>query len=255
MKTVALALQKGGVGKSSLSMALAGELAATYGQTVIIDGDPQGNITGQLHPNIEGKELADLLFDIAEGKAPDLKNAVCKTSFPNLSIIPTAGLDGRLRLYSETLASGNPWAVDDLVKELAAWGFKYCIIDTSPSFSPLEKSILLATDECLTPVMGDVYGQDGLTIFSENLQQLRKSQRSERPRYSRIIFNAYDKRITGHERILETLKSGADGMELYCFPTDPIYRRAQDSNTVIQALTGAKEATRAELSRLAKSIY
>jgi chromosome partitioning protein len=255
MKTITLALQKGGVGKSSLSMALAGELATAYGSTVIIDGDPQGNITGQLYPNIDNKELADLLFDIADGKAPDLQTAVQKTSFPNLSIVPTAGLDGRLRLYSETLASSNPWAMDDLAKELATWGFKYCIIDTSPAFGPLEKSILLAADECLTPVMGDVYGQDGLQIFAENLKQLRKSQRAEKPHYNRIIFNAYDKRITGHERILETLRTNAEGMELYCFPTDPIYRRAQDASTVIQSLPGAKEATRAELSRLAKSIY
>ena len=76
MKTLCLALQKGGVGKSTLSLALAGELAATYGPTVLIDGDPQGNITGQLLPNIDDKELADLLFDIAEGKDPDLKAAV-----------------------------------------------------------------------------------------------------------------------------------------------------------------------------------
>ena len=255
MKTICLALQKGGVGKSSLSMALAGELAQTYGPTILIDGDPQGNITGQLYPNIENKELADLLFDIAEGREPDLKNAVCKTSFPNLSIIPTAGLEGRLRLYAETLAASNPWAIDDLVKALASWGFKYCVIDTSPAFGPLEKSALLAADECLTPLMGDVYGQDGLTIFAENLKQLRKSQRAVKPHYNRLIFNAFDRRITSHTRIIETLKSGAEGMELYCFPTDPIYRRAQDGSTVIQALSGAKEETKIELSRLAKAIY
>jgi chromosome partitioning protein len=254
MKTICLALQKGGVGKSSLSMALAGELAETYGPTILLDGDPQGNITGQLYPNIENKELADLLFDIAEGKEPDLISAVRKISFPNLSIIPTAGLDGRLRLYSETLAAANPWAMDDLVKALALWGFKYCIIDTSPAFGPLEKSALLAADECLTPLMGDVYGQDGLTIFSENLKQLRKSQRAKKPNYSKIIFNAYDKRITSHGRIIDDLKS-AIGMEVYCFPTDPIYRRAQDKQTVIQGLKSAKAETKVELSRLAKSIY
>ncbi|MCL2831568.1 MAG: ParA family protein [Treponema sp.] len=255
MKTVCFSLQKGGVGKSSLSMALAGELAVTYGPTVLIDGDPQGNITGQLYPIIENKELADLLFDIAEGKAPNLKEAVHKTSFPNLSIIQTAGLDGRLRLYSETLANSNPWAMDELIKELVSWGFKYCVIDTSPAFGPLEQSILLSVDECLTPLMGDVYGQDGLQIFAENLKQLRKRQRSEKPHYNRIIFNAYDKRISSHDRILDALKLNAEGMQLYCFPTDPVYRRAQDASTVIQALSGAKEATRAELSRLAKSIY
>jgi chromosome partitioning protein len=254
MKTLCLALQKGGCGKSSLSMALAGELAQTFGPTILIDCDPQGNTSGQLHPIIE-TELADLLFAIAEGKAPDLKNAVCKTSFPNLSIIPTLGLDGRLRLYSETLASGNPWAMDDLIKAVAEWGFKYCIIDTSPAFGPLEKSALLAADETLTPLMGDVYGQDGLTIFAENLKQLKRSQRADRPLYRRILFNAYDKRIPSHERILSSLKENAEGMTVYSFPTDPIFRKAQDSSTVIQAMNGAKAETKAELSRLAKDIY
>jgi chromosome partitioning protein len=250
-----MALQKGGVGKSSLSMALAGELAQTYGSTVIIDCDPQGNTSGQLHSNIENKELADLLFAIAEGNEPDLKSAICKTAFPNLSIIPTAGLDGRLRLYSETLATANPWAVDDLVKVLDSWDFKYCVIDTSPAFGPLEKSALLAANECLTPLTGDIYGQDGLTIFSENLKQLRKCLRTDMPYYNRIIFNAFDRRITSHKLILDALKINAKGMELYCFPTDPIYRKAQDASTVIQALNGAKTETKTELSRLAKALY
>jgi chromosome partitioning protein len=249
-----MALQKGGCGKSSLSMALAGELAQTYGPTVIIDGDPQGNVSGQLYRNTP-TELADSLFDIAEGKDLDLKDRVYKTPYPNLSIIPTFGLDGRLRLYSETLASGNPWAMDDLIKALAGWGFKFCVIDTSPAFGPLEKSALLAADECLTPLMGDVYGQDGLTIFSDNLKQLKKSQRAERPSYRRIIFNAYDKRIPSHERILNELRTTAEGMDVYCFPTDPVYRKAQDMETVIQSLTGIKPETKAELSRLAKDIY
>jgi chromosome partitioning protein len=254
MKTVCLSLQKGGCGKSSLSMALAGELAQTYGATVIVDSDPQGNTSGQLHPDVE-TELADLLFDIADGKEPNLKSGVCDTGFPNLSIIPTAGLDGRLRLYSETLANANPWAMDDLIKNLAAWGFKFCVIDTSPAFGPLEKSALLAADECLTPLMGDVYGQDGLTIFSDNLKQLKKSQRATRPSYRRILFNAFDRRIPTHERILKELKESAEGMELYCFPTDPVFRRAQDSKTVIQSLNGIKNETKTELSRLAKDIY
>jgi chromosome partitioning protein len=233
-------------------MALAGELAQSYGPTVIIDADPQGNTSGQLYPSVE-TELADLLFDIANRKEPDLKTAVKKTPFHNLSIIPTAGLDGRLRLYSETLAAANPWAMDDLVKSLT--GFDYCVIDTSPAFGPLEKSALLAADECLTPLMGDTYGADGLTIFSDNLDALKRSQRARQPAYNKILFNAYDRRITSHERILNELKAGADGnMDIYCFPTDPIYRRAQDKRTVIQELNGAKPETRAEISRLAADL-
>jgi chromosome partitioning protein len=233
-------------------MALAGELAQTCGPTVLIDADPQGNTSGQLYPHVE-TELADLLFAIAENKTPALQNAVRDTGFPGLSLIPTAGLDGRLRLYAETRAAANPWALDDLIKSLE--GFAYCVIDTSPAFGPLEKSALLAADECVTPLMGDAYGADGLTIFVKHLEALKRSQRSQQPAYNKILFNAYDKRIPSHERILNALQRGSGGnMELYCFPTDPIYRRAQDSRTVIHALTGAKPETKAELRRLAQAI-
>jgi len=248
MKTFCFSIQKGGTGKTSLSMALAGELAQ-YGPTLIIDADPQGNTSGQLFPAVE-TELADLLFDIAGGNKPDLKSAVKNTTFRNLAIIPTAGLDGRLRLYAETLAAGKPWAMADLIAGLD--GFDYCVIDTSPAFGPLEKSTLLAADECLTPLMGDTYGADGLTIFIDNLETLKRDQRAKQPAYNKILFNAYDKRITSHGRILNELKSGAgENMEIYCFPTDPIYRRAQDKRTVIQELTGAKPETKAEINRLA----
>jgi chromosome partitioning protein len=254
LKTIALGLQKGGVGKTSLALAIAGELAQTYGPTLILDADPQGNATGQLYPEVE-RELADLLFDIAEGKEADSSGAVCKTTFPNLSIIGTAGLGGRLRLYAETQASRNAWAMDDIIKNVASWGFRYCVIDTSPAFGPLEISALLAADEVLTPIMGDVYGPDGLTIFMENLARAKKANRSDRPGYRRIIFNALDKRIPSHERVLNELKASVGNMDIYTIPTDPAFRKAQDASTIIQALSGVKPDTKAELSRLAKDLF
>jgi cellulose biosynthesis protein BcsQ len=103
--------------------------------------------------------------------------------------------------------------------------------------------------------MGDTYGADGLTIFLDNLDALKRSQRAKQPAYNKILFNAYDKRITSHERILNELKTGAGGnMDIYCFPTDPIYCRAQDRRTVIQELNGAKPETKAEISRLAADL-
>jgi chromosome partitioning protein len=254
MKTIALGLQKGGVGKTSLALALAGELAHTYGPTVLMDADPQGNASGQLCPEME-KELADILFDIADGKEADANGAVNKTNFPNLSIIGTAGLGGRLRLYAETQASRNIWAIDDIVKSLTSWGFRYCIIDTSPAFGPLEISALLAADEVLTPIIGDVYGPDGLTIFMENLNRAKRANRSDRPGYRRIVFNALDKRIPNHEKVLSELKANAEGMDIYTIPTDPIFRRAQDASTTIQALSGCKPETKTAFARLAKDLY
>jgi chromosome partitioning protein len=254
LKTIALGLQKGGVGKTSLALALAGQIAQDYGATIILDADPQGNASGQLCPEVN-IELADLLFDFTESKKLDLAPAVTQTSFHNLSIISTAGLGGRLRLYAETQAARWPWAIDELCKSLAEWGFRYCIIDTSPAFGPLETAAFLASDEVLTPVMGDVYGQDGLTIFMDNLNRAKRANRSDKPAYSRIIFNALDKRIPSHEHILTELKTAAPNMNIYTIPTDPIFRKAQDASAVIQATKGAKADTMNELKRLAKDLY
>jgi chromosome partitioning protein len=249
MKTYTLALQKGGTGKTSLAVALAGELAQEAGGVVLLDADPQGNTSGWVYPMVD-IELADILFDLANGKIPAIKEAVTKTAWPGLSIIPTKGLDGRLRLFAETLAAGKPNIMKNLTRSLASMGYRYAIIDTSPAHGPLEKSCLLASDEVITPTLGDVFGPDGLQIFSELLKQLRIDYETNKPEYRRIIFNAYDRRIPKQDMVLEDLKNNTSG-EIYIIPTDQNFRKAQDANLALQALTGIKPQTKSELNRLA----
>ncbi|GHU93475.1 chromosome partitioning protein ParA [Spirochaetia bacterium] len=252
MKVYTMCLQKGGVGKTSLAVGLAGELAKEAGGVVIIDADPQGNSSGWLcRGGSVDIELADLLFDIAEGKTPDVKAAAVKTELPGLSIIPTKGLDGRLRLFAETLAAGKPNVIKNLVRGLAAAGFRYAIIDTSPAHGPLEKACLLATTQAITPTLGDIFSPDGLQIFGELLKQLRADYETHYPEYRRIVLNAYDKRIPKHESVLNDIKTAAPDAGIYCIPVDQVFRKAQEAQLTIQSLTGAKEQTLAELRRLA----
>jgi chromosome partitioning protein len=249
-----MALQKGGVGKTSLAVALAAELAKQAGAVCLIDADPQGNTSGWLHYEVE-TELADILFDIANGKSgADIKRAVVKTSFPGLSLIPTKGLGGRLRLFAETVAAGKPNIIKALTRNIAVFGFQYAVIDTSPSFSPLEKACLLASDEVITPTMGDIFGPDGLFIFAENIKQLRADYETEKPGYRRVIVNALDRRIPQHEKALADIKANAGELEIYAIPTEPAFRKAQGLGVTIQELECAKEATKTELARLAQSI-
>jgi chromosome partitioning protein len=251
LKTISLALQKGGVGKTSLAVTLAAELAKETGAVCVADADPQGNTSGWLHHEVD-IELADLLFDIANGKTPDIKTAAVKTGFPGLSIIPTKGLDGRLRLFAETIAAGKPNIIKALIRALGGLGFQYVVIDTSPSFSPLEKACLLASDEVITPTTGDIFGPDGLFIFAENIKQLRLDYETEKPGYKRIIVNAVDGRIPQHEKALEDIRNNAGGLVVYSIPTDPVFRKAQSSGITVQELSGAKTETKAELNRLAR---
>ena len=105
MKTIAVSLQKGGTGKTSLAVSIAAELAKTTGgKTLLIDCDPQGSSSSWLAPENLTAELADVLT-----KNTALKDTIVKTGFPELSILPSAGLGGSLKVFAETQAAQKPY--------------------------------------------------------------------------------------------------------------------------------------------------
>ena len=94
MKTITFGIQKGGTGKTSISISVASQLAIDGKKTIILDADPQGNATGWIIKELS-HELADVLFNSCQ-----VEEAIQKTSIENLFIMPTAGLGGDLRLYA-----------------------------------------------------------------------------------------------------------------------------------------------------------
>jgi chromosome partitioning protein len=248
LKTIAISLQKGGTGKTSLAVSLAAELAQETGAAVIVDLDPQGSASAWIGPEALEAETADVLL-----KEKDAKQAIIKTGLPGLFIMPTAGLDGQLKLFSETKAQQQPFCIKNLLKAIAAQGYRYCILDLSPAFGALERAAVFAADEVITPVTGDFFAVDGLQIFAANLKQLREDMDTERPIYRKIIFNAIDNRIPQHKENLATVKK-AETLDIFTIPVDPAFRKAQASGLTIQELKGTKPETIAELNRLAKSI-
>lgn len=167
MKSIVFSLQKGGTGKTSISVTLAAQLA-TIGKTALLDLDPQGNATGWLtRRNLPG-EIAQVLLQQAE-----TADVIMNTDTPNLDLLPTAGLDGQLKMFAETAAAGKPNCIKHILKDLEGMGYEYAVIDLSPSFGALEKAALIAADEVVTPIMPDYFGVDGLNIFANNLKHLR----------------------------------------------------------------------------------
>ena len=167
MKTYTFAIQKGGTGKTSVSVSVAVELAK-LGRTILIDADPQGNTTDWMNlPKLE-YELSDVLSDKCT-----IKDVIQPTQVENLFIIPTAGIDGGLRTYQETIAQKEQFKLAQLKNELSA-AFDYCVIDTSPAFGALEESCFIASDEVINVLKLDRFSYDGLKTFKTNLEAMKK---------------------------------------------------------------------------------
>lgn len=248
MKSICVAIQKGGVGKTTISVNLAAEIAKTN-KVVLIDGDPQGNSTSSLVDNFE-YELADILYGNVA-----VDEAIAKTNVENLYIIPTAAIDekgnNQLKKYRSNEASGNPFAFVDIIDALREQGFDYCIFDTSPNFDDFEENIMAAADETIAVVMPDIFSQDGLQIFENNLQNFKKRKRVNNPVFKTFVFNAVNLSTKMAKDILAQLSSSE--LNVVTVPQDQNFRKTQGVRKTIQQF-GAKSDTITAFEKLAELV-
>ena len=163
-KTVAFHLQKGGVGKTTISGTLACQSALNGHETLIIDCDPQGNSSSWFLTNPPKYELADVL----QGRCFVDDAILPIDSQEHLYILPTFGIGGTLKTYSETKLADEPYVLEDLIKEVSD-KFEHIVLDLSPGLGRLERSCLIASDEIVTPMTPEVFSLDGLEIFIDEL--------------------------------------------------------------------------------------
>ena len=248
MKTITFGIQKGGTGKTSISISVASQLAIDGKKTLFIDADPQGNGTGWIIKELK-KELADVLFNSCQ-----VEEAIQTTSIENLFIMPTAGLGGDLRLYGETKASQKPYAIKQLLPKLEALGFEYVIIDTSPAFSPLEKSCFLASDEVIPVMQIDIFSADGLGVFTQLIGDLRKDFETEKPAMTRIVLNARDDRLPQQKTLLEAYEKNFNNLGLFIVPVDQGFKKSQGAGFFIQEYAKTKRETLEAIEALTNAI-
>lgn len=247
MKTITFGIQKGGTGKTSISVSVASQLAVDGKKTLFIDADPQGNATGWILKELN-HELADVLFNSCQ-----VEEAIQGTSIDNLFILPTAGLGGDLRLYAETKASQKPFIIKQLLPKLEALGFEYVIIDTSPAFSPLEKSCFLASDEVIPVMQIDIFSTDGLSVFSRMIEELRTDFDTEKPALNSIVLNARDDRLPQQKTLLEAYEKNID-LAKYLIPVDQGFKKSQGAGFFIQEYAKTKRETLEAIEALTNAI-
>ena len=168
-KVIAIANQKGGVGKTTTVVNLAAALSARRRAVLVVDLDPQAHAT--LGLGLE-KQPGVSLYPVLAGAKP-IADVIQPTKWPNLNVIPSevdlAGAEiefgareDRLSMIRDALAP---------VKEAGA--FDYIVLDCPPSLGLVMTSALAATDSVLIPTQAEYLAMDGLALITSSIEKLR----------------------------------------------------------------------------------
>lgn len=248
MKVIGYHLQKGGVGKTTLSVSTAYSISKRY-KTVLVDADPQGNSSNWLvDPKKVSYELADVL---CERVSPD--KAIVQVR-DNLDMLPTFSLDGELKLYGENQLSREPFVFIDLCESLEELGYQGAVFDLSPGMSQLERCVLMATNEVVVPMMPDIFSLDGLETFSNEVRKIEKGFK-RKITYNRLVINALNRSIKQHREIYQEALNTT--YITYTVGQDPVFRKAQAEHVPAQEMDGKnkmKPEVREELNRLTAAL-
>ena len=203
MKVIAIANQKGGVGKTTTSVNLGCALAQSGKRILLIDLDPQGNATSSFGlQDLAGESLYEALI----GDAP-IADKILPTRLDGMFIIPAdldlagaeieiARMDNHLTRLTETLA---PLRADAT--------FDFVLLDCPPSLGILMTNALAAADELLTPIQCEFFALEGLVKIVRVVEQIRNSGANDRVEIAGIVMTMFDRRTNLSPQVVAEVRA------------------------------------------------
>ncbi len=229
MKVVTFANNKGGTGKSTLSLTVAAELAK-HGKTILIDADPQANSGSAL---INTADLEFQLADVLNGKI-EIEKAIKETKIENLSVLTSIPTRQDLVDYINTNAPKEHLIFLDVREALENMGFDFIVFDTSPSFNIFEENILEATDLIFPVLLADKFSFDGLNRYRENLKSFWKHRHKTTPVINDIILNQINSQLVVTKAVIEAFNKNCPDYNYFYIPVDQTFKKCVPSFLTVQ---------------------
>ncbi len=200
VKVIAVANQKGGVGKTTTAVNLAACLAKEGRKVLLIDSDPQGNATSGL--GFDKRDVKKCIYDALINEVP-MADTLKHTAYENLDVIPaTIQLAGaEIELVSLMNREGRLKNALERIKH----DFDYVIIDCPPSLGLLTINALTAASSVMIPVQCEFYALEGITMLMNTIQLV---QRNLNPalKLEGVVMTMFDSRTNLAQDVVEEVK-------------------------------------------------
>ena len=209
-KVIAIANQKGGVGKTTTTINLAACVAEKGKKILVIDMDPQGNATTGF--GIEKNELDNTVYELMLGEC-SVKECIIPNVIENLSLIPS-----NVNLAAAEIELVEQARKEYILKNEIDWvkdQYDYIFIDCPPSLSMLTVNAMTTADSVLVPIQCEYYALEGLSQLIHTVNLIRKKI-NPNLKMEGVVFTMYDARTNLSEEVVQNVK---DTLEERIFKT------------------------------------
>lgn len=200
-RTIAIANQKGGVGKTTTSINLSASLAAKGKKVLVIDADPQGNTTSGF--GVEKNDLDNTIYELLLGEC-SIKECILNEVIPGVSIIPS-----NVNLAAAEIELIGIERKEFILLKEVEWvkdSYDYIMIDCPPSLNLLTLNAMTTADSVLVPIQCEYYALEGLSQLIHTINLVKERLNPELDMEG-VVFTMFDSRTNLSMQVVDNVKS------------------------------------------------